>query len=459
MTDRFFLNEMPDLVEENEEDVVIVGSEDWLMKLLLMPYSAFSERLKELDWISKKLYSLSVSLSMSLFYHVNVVVETWGITEQRVADFTLYSGTLGTAFLQFKAYQVTNNEVDLKLCSEIVKACDFASSQSRDVTFVCGRPGVCALGAVVANHLGDDQLQTYYLSQFKDVIKIPKDLPDELLYGRDGFLWACLFLNKHIGEGTIPSDYILRPLYALLPIDLKWIGAVVNDILKNGRALGVKERCPFMFEWYGEKYWGAAHGMAGIMHVLMYAKLSPDEAEEVKCTLKYMIKYRFPSGNYPSSEQDCKSDCLVHWCHGAPGMALTLIKAAEVVKWKRHAHYLIVIVKQGVFGDKEFLEAAVNAAGVVWNRGLLKRVGICHGISGNTFVFLSLYRLTGNKEFLYRAKAFTCFLLDRAHRLISEGEMHGGDNPYSLFEGIGGMACLFLDMTQPTDSKFPAYEL
>ncbi|THG13664.1 hypothetical protein TEA_007403 [Camellia sinensis var. sinensis] len=290
---------MPDLVEENEEDVV--------------------------------------------------VVETWGITEQLVADFTLYSGTLGTAFLQFKAYQVTNNEVDLKLCSEIVKACDFASSQSR----------------------------------------------------RDSV-----------------------------------VGAVVNDILKNGRALGVKERCPFMFEWYGEKYWGAAHGMAGIMHVLMYAKLSPDEAEEVKCTLKYMINYRLPSGNYPSSEQDCKSDCLVHWCHGAPGMALTLIKAAE-----------------------EFLEAAVNAAGVVWNRGLLKRVGICHGISGNTFVFLSLYRLTGNKEFLYRAKAFTCFLLDRAHRLISEGEMHGGDNPYSLFEGIGGMACLFLDMTQPTDSKFPAYEL
>ncbi|KAI8007428.1 LanC-like protein GCL2 [Camellia lanceoleosa] len=409
MTDRFFLNEMPDLVEENEEDVVIVGSEDSLMKLLLMPYSALSERLKRAGLDLKE----------------TVVVETWGITEQRVADFTLYSGTLGTGFLQFKAYQVTNNEVDLKLCSKIVKACDLASSQSRDVTFICGRAGVCALGAVVANHLVDDQLQTYYLSQFKE-IKIPKDLPDELLYGRAGFLWACLFLNKHIGEGTIPSDYI---------------GAVVNDILKNGRALGVKERCPFMFEWYGEKYWGAAHGMAGIMHVLMYAKLSPDEAEEVECTLKYMIKYRFPSGNYPSSEQDCKSDCLVHWCHGAPGMALTLIKAAEV------------------FGDQEFLEAAVNAAGVVWNRGLLKRVGICHGISGNTFVFLSLYRLTGNKEFLYTAKTFTCFLLDRAHRLISEGEMHGGDNPYSLFEGTGGMAYLFLDMTQPTDSKFPAYEL
>lgn len=112
-----------------------------------------------------------------------------------------------------------------------------------------------------------------------------------------------------------------------------------------------------------------------------------------------------------------------------------------------------------VFRDKEFLDAAIDAAEVVWNRGLLKRVGLCHGISGNTYVFLSLYRLTGNVEFLHRAKAFACFLLNRAHKLISAGEMHGGDNPYSLFEGIGGMAYLFFAMTDPTNARFPAYEL
>ena len=112
-----------------------------------------------------------------------------------------------------------------------------------------------------------------------------------------------------------------------------------------------------------------------------------------------------------------------------------------------------------VFGDDEFLEAAVDTAKVVWNRGLIRRVGICHGVSGNTYVFLSLYRVTGNREFLYKAKAFACFLVDKAQRLIAEGEMHGGDSPYSLFEGIGGMAYLLLDMTEPMDTKFPAYEL
>ena len=58
--------------------------------------------------------------------------------------------------------------------------------------------------------------------------------------------------------------------------------------------------------------------------------LKPDEVEDIKGTLRYMINNRFPSGNYPTSEEDKKRDVLVHWCHGAPGVALTLVKAARV---------------------------------------------------------------------------------------------------------------------------------
>lgn len=246
-----------------------------------------------------------------------------------------------------------------------------------------------------------------------------------MIRGRAGYLWACLFLNKNLGNGTIPSTHS---------------SAVVDKIIENGRKLGATARCPLMFEYNGERYWGAAHGLAGITYVLMNFELAPDVLADVKETLKYMINNRFPSGNYPRDE-DKRNDDLVYWCHGAPGVALTLVKAAKV------------------FEDKEFLEAAKDAAEVVWKRGLLKKLGICHGISGNAYVFLSLYRMTGNVELLHKAKAFACFLLDRAHKLISEGQMHGGDTPYSLFEGIGGMAYLFLDMTDPVNARFPAHEL
>lgn len=36
-------------------------------------------------------------------------------------------------------------------------------------------------------------------------IRLSKDHPDELLYGRAGYLWTCLFLNKHFGKETIPA--------------------------------------------------------------------------------------------------------------------------------------------------------------------------------------------------------------------------------------------------------------
>lgn len=85
-----------------------------------------------------------------------------------------------------------------------------------------------------------------------------------------------------------------------------------------------------MYEWHGKMYWGAAHGLAGIMHVLMDMQLNSEEQDLVKGTLIYMINNRFPSGNYPSSEGS-ESDRLVHWCHGAPGVALTLTKAAKVI--------------------------------------------------------------------------------------------------------------------------------
>ncbi|KAL4384539.1 hypothetical protein GQ457_15G019080 [Hibiscus cannabinus] len=134
--------------------------------------------------------------------------------------------TLGSTFLLFKSYRLTKNANDLSLCLVMVDACNSASLSSRDVTFFCGRAGVCALGAVAARYAGNQELLNHYLTQFRE-IKLSRNLSDELLYGRAGYLWAFLFLNKHLGEGTIPSTTKR---------------AVVDEIIKNGRALGKKTK-------------------------------------------------------------------------------------------------------------------------------------------------------------------------------------------------------------------------
>lgn len=50
------------------------------------------------------------------------------------------------------------------------------------VTFICGRAGVCALGAVAAKLTGDSQLQDRYLARFHEV-------PFMLCYVQIGFIY------------------------------------------------------------------------------------------------------------------------------------------------------------------------------------------------------------------------------------------------------------------------------
>lgn len=354
-------------------------------------------------------------------------------------DPTVYTGLLGTALTCLRSYEATGSQQDLLLSAEIVDTCAVvARASTRHVTFLCGRGGVYALGAVVANYRGDHQRRDLFLSLFLEVAQ-EKALPIgpeeggfgmsyDLLYGRAGFLWAALFLNKHLGQETVPSD-LLMP--------------VVNAVLAGGRAgAAVNTSCPLMYRWHGTRYWGAANGLAGILQVLLHFPLSNEDVEDVKGTLRYMMSKRFPhSGNYPSSEGN-PCDKLVQWSHGATSMALTLCKASKVYG-----------------GDREFRDAAIEAGEVVWKNGLVKKMGLADGVAGNAYAFLSLYRLTGESIYEERAKAFASFLHHNAMKLVTPGHAGGADNAYSLFQGLAGTACLWFDLLAPENSRFPGYEL
>ena len=51
-----------------------------------------------------------------------------------------------------------------------------------------------------------DYLNIQFQCHWSEQIRLPSDLPYELLYGKVGFLWSCSFLNKHIGEGTVSNS-------------------------------------------------------------------------------------------------------------------------------------------------------------------------------------------------------------------------------------------------------------
>ncbi|KAK3715497.1 hypothetical protein QZH41_002231 [Actinostola sp. cb2023] len=57
------------------------------------------------------------------------------------------------------------------------------------------------------------------------------------------------------------------------------------------------------------------------------------------------------------------------------------------------------------FGKDKYLTAALKCGEVIWRRGLLRKgYGICHGVAGNAYGLLSLYKSTNSPKYLHRSE-------------------------------------------------------
>ncbi|KAL1006341.1 hypothetical protein UPYG_G00071080 [Umbra pygmaea] len=346
-------------------------------------------------------------------------------------DFSTYTGWTGIALLYLQLHRVSSEACHLQRALDYVKR-TLRILNGRKITFLCGDAGPLAVAAVVHHRLKNQsesrECLTKLLHLQRGAVSADCDMPDELLYGRAGYLYSLLYVNKEIGPDTVDDSTITM---------------VVTAILESGKNMAKEEKkaekCPLLYEWHKKQYVGAAHGMAGIYYMLMQpsAKVNPEVLSElVRPSVDYVRHKKFRSGNYPSSLSN-ETDRLVHWCHGAPGVVHMLIMAHKVFK------------------DEKYLKDALDCGEVIWQRGLLRKgYGICHGTAGNAYAFLSLFQLTQEKKYLYRACKFGEWCLDYG--------THGcriPDRPYSLFEGMAGAIYFLSELTQPESSCFPAFEL
>jgi len=219
---------------------------------------------------------------------------------------------------------------------------------------------------------------------------------------------------------------------------------LAKQILHIGQEMK-QQNCPLMYAWHDSKYLGAAHGISGIFHVLFLCRdfVSKDDelesfvSKEIRQTIDFLMTLVFPSGNYPS-RVDGTGDKLLQWCHGAPAFVPLFLRAYQEYK------------------DVRYMDAAIEAAKVTWSRGLLKKgPGLCHGVSGNGYVFLLLFKLTRDKLWFDMAWKFAEFIWSEEGRKTWDTP----DEPYSLFGGIAGAVCFFQDILSPHLSSFPAFDL
>ncbi|KAK9889522.1 hypothetical protein WA026_006876 [Henosepilachna vigintioctopunctata] len=359
------------------------------------------------------------------------VNERWTSVEDKFKyvdphDYSVYTGTSGIALLKLK--KDPKNTRNLK---EILELLQLKKLRNRRHTFLCGDTGPLAIGAVVHHKLGNHEevksIVDSILSMQDDVFNIASDLPNEYLYGRAGYLYAVLYINKNVNPPPFEDDFIRKIIEMML-------------ICGKNEAKAGKFKCPLMYQWHDSYYLGAAHGLSGIIYLMLQVKEYLTESELntlIRPTIEYLSTLRFPSGNYPSS-MGRDVDKYVQWCHGAPGFVYMFSQAYKV------------------FGDPKFLQLALEAGDIVWQRGLVRKgYSICHGVSGNGYCFLELFQTTQDDLHLYRAVRFAEWCLDykKSH------EEHSPDRPISLFEGIAGPMYYLLDLENPLEAKFPGYTI
>ncbi len=256
---------------------------------------------------------------------------------------------------------------------------------------------------------------------------------------------AIKFIQTEIGDPNFGSD-IARE--------------IIQQVWTEGRQ-NASAPLPLMWSWKGKFYLGACHGVTGILHTLLDFQdvlISIDGnamklIEETAALLHENMCTK--SGNLASSIKSSgtakKSDTLVQWSHGAPGHVLLLTQMGRKTQ------------------SQSYLEVAKDlSASVIQPRGLLRKgVGLCHGIAGNAFCFLSLANavreLQGDGHAASEINAsyeFANFALD--HYYDYDDLKFVPDRPFSLYEGIAGLCCLLLALVEGREgpsSKFPLYEV
>jgi hypothetical protein len=166
-------------------------------------------------------------------------------------------------------------ERELRLCLQLIKP-SLANLKTRRFTFLCGGAGSLAIACIAYHKLEQtaerDQCAVRLCDMFKTNVNDFKSCPSELLYGHCGYLYALLFVNAFI-PGLI---------------DCNLIEEICQVVIEAGKG-NAYQYCPLMYTWHDKHYLGAAHGLAGILTLLLQVFLLTYMYSHYICMIYYRL--------------------------------------------------------------------------------------------------------------------------------------------------------------------------
>lgn len=158
----------------------------------------------------------------------------------------------------------------------------FISRKIYKTLLLFSNAGIYAVAAVISENRGEENMMKKELELFYTGFEACKPInfnkygSDEVLVGRAGYLGGIYFLNTNLSEKAFQDNQIME---------------ICNSIIASGREYSKRNnsRLPLMYQYHGSEYLGAAHGVCGILLVLLqsplYEKDNTIDKEDIKRSL------------------------------------------------------------------------------------------------------------------------------------------------------------------------------
>jgi len=357
----------------------------------------------------------------------------------------LYGGTAGIALFLLDASVVLDRPDYRDLAVAALAWCARAAERNPDYSFYVGRTGVsfamlraAALTGDTAHLEGALRLAEGYESYAASAAA------NDLLVGMAGSIIGFLHLHQQTHEKWILDA--VRTLLRRLVSSARWTPA---GLCWDFRPENIKGLC------------GLAHGAAGVAFALLEAAEylgEPAYREVALAALRYEASgYDARSGvwldfrkleldrgqGYRQEQMELSDEALTQpavmdgWCHGAPGIALSRLRALELLgpRWRGEAMQAIAHTRK------------------VTERLAQLTFTLCHGAGGNGEVFLEAARVLDDPQYVSWAEQIGDLAIASRERdgvFLSGYKVSEPTEDLSLMMGNAGIGHFFLSLAGST---------
>eukprot|EP01084_Bolivina_argentea_P278211 475178_1 len=367
-------------------------------------------------------YDLSIPLSMknSMSFYMNTYLNYWLTNYPPSLEYPLdqprttsvADGSSGRALIFFRMYYYTNNRTYLNIATEYLNnSLTYLDTNNHQFSsYMFGLNGVYTTAIQIYYTLNNTDKVNEYINKVNDLyndicIGIHQNMQYSPKYnyslhyggfftGISGFFYNGILLNMLMDNITIINHECMSNLGYYL--------------IKLGIQQRAKYNTPYMIYETGfvpNCYLvGSGDGVGGVLRQIFLGYLTGYLPElntyysDIKITLDSLVTMQYSDGNMPTwfnitdacaiafaeDGRAANNDARVQWCHGAPGFIDTFSLASIVFN---------KLDNNNNNNSEIYLLSALKAYNSTWNRGLLiKGLMQCHGIGGNTYELLHMYK-------------------------------------------------------------------